>query len=62
MSKAPKRVRQEVEVEVFWKHRNEYEWHLRDAEKEVIAKGLANSYAAAQAAGAKQAKRLTKKR
>jgi hypothetical protein len=48
-------------VQVFWKHRNDYEWRLRDENGEVIAKGRANNYAEAKRQGTKKGQRVSGK-
>jgi hypothetical protein len=50
-----------LEVLVYWKHRNDYEWRLRDESEAVIAKGRASNYAKAKKQGAQQAKRVSAK-
>ena len=49
----------ELQVKVFWRDRNDYEWQVRDSANTTIAKGRADSIAKAVAAGNKKAKRLT---
>jgi hypothetical protein len=50
----------ELEVKLFWRHRNDYEWQVRDSANIIIAKGHADSFAKALAAGNKKAECLTK--
>ena len=50
----------EFEVKVFWKHRNDYEWQVRDSANTTIAKGRADSFAKALKAANKKAEFLTK--
>ena len=39
----------ELQVKVFWKDRNDYEWQVRDSANTTIAKGRADSIAKALA-------------
>ena len=41
------------EVQVYWKHRHDYEWRLLGCDGSVIAKGRAPSYREAKEAGEK---------
>jgi hypothetical protein len=43
-----------LEVQVFWQHRNDYEWRLRDESDVVIAKGRASNYATAKKQGSQR--------
>ena len=44
----------ELQVKVFWKDRNDYEWQVRDSANTTIAKGRADSIAKALAASKKK--------
>ena len=50
----------ELQVKVFWRDRNDYEWQVRDSANTTIAKGRADSIVKALAASKKKVKRLAK--